>query len=298
MGWETSFKRHLREDAAVLRVAAAACLCVLVAAGCGGSSAAGGVPVANRFDAPAAYSWVKRQLAYGPRPAGSPQLRKLAAVLKDALPGGRYETVPPGLRNVVGTVPGRDPRSYVVVGAHYDTKDVPGFVGANDGAAPTAVVVQLARTLKPRTFGPTVRFILFDGEESPGNTPDSRFLQKGLRGSKVAARAYGGADAMVLLDFVGQRNLTLPREGFSDSGLWRKLRAAAHSVGYGSVFPGTAGESIYDDHYPFLQRGVPSIDLIDWPYACYHVTCDDLSQISQRSLDATGESVLQLLRTL
>ena len=64
------------------------------------------------------------------------------------------------------------------------------------------------------------------------------------------------------------------------------------------MFPGTAGESIYDDHYPFLQRGVPSIDLIDWPYSCYHLTCDDLSQISLRSLDATGESVLQLLRTL
>src|SRR4051812_10675456 len=81
-----------------------------------------GAPVANRFDTPAAYSWVKRQLAYGPRPAGSRQLRKLAATLRKALPNGRYETVSPGLRNVVGTVPGRDPSSYVVLGAHYDTK--------------------------------------------------------------------------------------------------------------------------------------------------------------------------------
>jgi Zn-dependent M28 family amino/carboxypeptidase len=160
------------------------------------------------------------------------------------------------------------------------------------------VAVQLARTLKPRTIRPTVHFILFDGEESPGNTPDSQFLQKGLRGSKVAARAYSQAEAMILLDFVGQRNLRLPREGFSDPDVWRKLRGAAQSVGYGSVFPNTAGESIYDDHYPFLQRGVPSIDLIDWPYACYHVACDDLSQISQRSLDATGETVLQLLHRL
>jgi glutaminyl-peptide cyclotransferase len=298
MDRETSLKAHLREDAAVLRVVAAACLCAIALASCGGSSAAGGVPVANHFDARAAYSWVKRQLAYGPRPAGSPQLRKLAAQLRDAMPDGRYEAVPHGLRNVVGTVPGRDPSAYVVVGAHYDTKDIAGFVGANDGAAPTAVAVQLARTLKPRTVRPTVVFVLFDGEESPGNTPDSQFLQKGLRGSKVAARAFSRAEAMVLLDFVGQRSLRLPREGFSDPGLWRKLRGAAHAVGYGSVFPGTAGASIYDDHHPFLQRGVPSIDLIDWPYSCYHVTCDDLSRISQRSLDATGESVLQLLRTL
>jgi Peptidase family M28 len=281
---------------AVGRVAAGI-LCAALIAGCGGSSAAG-ARVTNRFDEGAAYRWVERQLSYGPRPAGSPQLYRLAARLKDAIPNGRYETVPHGLKNVIGTVPGRDPRRYVVVGAHYDTKDVPGFLGANDGAAPTAVAVQLARTLKPRTAGPTVVFALFDGEESPDDTPDSQFLEKGLRGSKVAAKAYRGAEAMILLDFVGQHNLRLPREAFSDQRLWRRLRAAAQRVGYGSVFPDAAGDGIYDDHYPFQRLGVPSIDLIDWPYACYHVACDNLSQISRRSLDATGESVLELLRTL
>ena len=47
--------------------------------------------------------------------------------------------MPDGLRNVIGTVRGREP-GYIVVGAHYDTKDIPGFVGANDGASGTAVV--------------------------------------------------------------------------------------------------------------------------------------------------------------
>ncbi|MFL5884360.1 MAG: M28 family metallopeptidase [Thermoleophilaceae bacterium] len=278
----------------------AAVLCAAVLSACGGASSSGDAkprPV-DHFDAGAAYTWVKRQLAYGPRPAGSPQLYRLAAKLKAALPHGRYEAVPRGLRNVVGTVPGRDPSRYVVVGAHYDTKDAPGFVGANDAAAPTAVALELARTLKPRQARPTVVFVLFDGEESPGDTPDSQFLQKGLRGSKVAARAYSKAEAMILLDFVGQHGLQLPREGFSDPTLWAKLRTAAQDVGQGSFFPSSTEDSIYDDHYPFLKRGVPAIDLIDWPYRCYHVTCDDLSQISSRSLDATGESVLELLRTL
>src|SRR4051812_24495194 len=231
-------------------------LCVL-AAGCGGSSSAGSTKtarVADRFDSAAAYRWVKRQVAGGPRPAGSPQLHRLAAKLRDALPRGRYEAVPGGLRNVVGTVPGRDPSAgYVVVGAHYETKDVPGFVGANDAASGTAVALQLARTLRPRAIGPTVVFILFDGEESPPGTPDSQFLEKGLRGSKVAARKYRDAKAMILLDYVGNRGLRLPREGFSNEALWSKLRAAAQRLGKSRFFPNGTETSIYDDHYPFLR---------------------------------------------
>jgi hypothetical protein len=49
---------------------------------------------------------------------------------------------------------------------------------------------------------------------------------------------------------------------------------------------------------PFLNRGVPAIDLIQWPYACWHEPCDDLGAVSQRSLDQTGETVLVLVRTL
>ena len=115
----------------------------------------------------------------------------------------------------------------MVLGAHYDTKDLPGFVGANDGASGTAVVVQLARTIKPRTLRRTIVFALFDGEESPRGTPDSQFERAGLRGSRVAARHLRDARAMVLLDFVGNRRLSIPREGFSDPRLWRLLRHAA-----------------------------------------------------------------------
>jgi glutaminyl-peptide cyclotransferase len=55
---------------------------------------------------------------------------------------------------------------------------------------------------------------------------------------------------------------------------------------------------IQDDHTPFLQRGVPSIDLIDWDFPCYHKTCDNLSAVSERSLDVSGEAVAALLATL
>jgi Zn-dependent M28 family amino/carboxypeptidase len=239
------------------------------------------------------------QVRLGPRPAGSAASRKLADELEAALPRGSFQPVPGGLRNVVGFVRGRDPSRFVVVAAHYDTKEIPGFVGANDGASGTAVLVQLARTIKPRTIGPSVLFLALDGEEVPAGIPDSKFLTYGIRGAKVAAPLYRKAKAMILLDFVGNKNLVLPREANSSRTLWERLRRAAGRVGVGAVFPDetqTVGP-VLDDHYPFLKQGVPSIDLIDFDFPCWHMRCDDLAAVSPQSLDIVGETMIELLRS-
>ena len=256
-------------------------------------------PTVDRFDARAAWAFLVHQVELGPRPAGSATSRKLAAELKAVLPRGSYQPVPGGLRNVVGFVRGRDPSRYVVVAAHYDTKDIPGFVGANDGAGGTAVLVQLARTIKPRTIGPSVLFLALDGEEVPAGVPDSKFLTYGIRGARVAAPVYRKAKAMILLDFVGNKNLLLPREANSNRALWDRLRRAAARVGVGAVFPDethTTGP-VLDDHYPFMKEGVPSVDLIDFDFPCWHRLCDNLSAVSMRSLDAVGETMVELLRS-
>ncbi len=252
----------------------------------------------DRFDSAAAFSLLREQVDLGPRPAGSRASRVLAERLRRLLPEGRFEAVPGGLRNVVGEVPGREPSRRVVVGAHYDTKDIPGFVGANDGASGVAVTVRLARTLKPRQADPTVVFVLFDGEESPRETPESEFEQRGLRGSKAIAPRLRDAEAMVLLDFVGDRDLSMPREANSDETLWSRLRVAARRVGAAEAFPAAVSGPVFDDHLPFIEQGVPSIDLIDFDFPCFHRRCDDLSAVSERSLDQTGETVLELLTTL
>jgi Zn-dependent M28 family amino/carboxypeptidase len=251
--------------------------------------------VVDRFDAQAAWRLLKAQVELGPRPAGSAASRQLAEKLRDLLPDGRFQAVPGGLRNVIGTVRGREP-GYIVVGAHYDTKDIDGFVGANDGASGTAVVTELARTVKhPRH---TIYFVLFDGEESPRGTDDAEFAEQGLRGSKVAARSFRRARAMVLLDFVGDRRLRVPREDLSNLRLWTRLRRAARRVGAGRTFPDESRGAVQDDHLPFLRVGVPAIDLIDFNFACWHRTCDDMSAVSKRSLDASGETVRELIRGL
>src|SRR5688572_17325971 len=209
---------------------------------------------ADRFDSARAWKHLSYQVALGPRPAGSPQLAKLAEYLRARLPRGHYEPVPghPGLRNVVGRIPGKKPA--VVLAAHYDTKDLPGFVGANDGAGGSAAVLEISRALRklkrPRG-APEIRFVFFDGEEA---TDDDRpFEATGLRGSKAYAARHGDdIRALVLLDFIAEKGaMRIPREAGSDARMWARLRTAAKRVGSAAAFPpGVAGE-VTDDHTPF-----------------------------------------------
>ena len=161
-------------------------------------------------------------------------------------------------------------------------------------------MLELARALgqADRPAGaPALRFILFDGEEA---TDDSRaFERTGIRGSKAYARAHADElRALILLDFVAATDMRMVRESSSDPRLWRKLRSAATTAGVERFFPPGTGAAITDDHTPFLMRGVPSIDLIAWPYDCWHEPCDDMSAVSEQSLDASGEAVLGLVRRL
>ena len=282
----------------------AAGLCALAVAACGGggSEAAPPAPTAaaalkvDRFDEDRAWRMLEYQVNLGPRPAGSPASRRLAAYIKARLPRGRYERVPGGLRNVVGEIPGRG--KPIVLAAHYDTKDIEGFVGANDGAGGTAALLEIARVLRKtkRPAGaPPIRFVAFDGEEA---TDDSDFYGTGLRGSKAYARKHAKKiRELVLMDFIADKDLLIPREASSDERMWADLRRAARRVGAASAFPDETQGTVLDDHTPFVRAGVPAIDLIDFEFDCWHETCDDLSAVSKASLDKSGETVLEFLRT-
>ena len=259
-------------------------------------STASGTAPRDRFDEDRAFRLLREQVVrYGPRPAGSRSLRRLARRLKRLLPNGRFERVPghPRLRNVVGHLPGRKPA--ILIAAHYDTKDEPkGFVGANDGAGGTAAVVELARALRGASVDQELRFVLFDGEESPRGCDD--FLRCGVRGSRAYAKRHADElQALILLDFVAEKDLRIPREGTSDIELWGHLRAAARRVGHADVFPDEVGAEIQDDHTPFLEAGVRSINLIDFDFPQWHTRDDDMDVVSAQSLDAAGETVAQLL---
>jgi Zn-dependent M28 family amino/carboxypeptidase len=205
---------------------------------------------------------------------------------------------------VVGAIPGEAPGT-VVVGAHHDTKEIPGFVGANDGASGVAVLLELARALPQHPHGPSIELVFFDAEEARGDTP---FALDGARGSsqfvRYARRGLRGAAlaeirAMVLFDLVGDCELEIPREENSDAGLYRLFSDAALKLGGdASPFVGTT-DGIVDDHIPFVEAGIPSVGLIDFqfgpgpaPGAFWHTLEDDLDRVCARSLDAVGEAAL------
>jgi glutaminyl-peptide cyclotransferase len=246
----------------------------------------------------------------GPRTAGSAgsrrEVRLIARRLREA--GVPQVRVQDPHRNVVGHIPGEAPGT-VVVGAHHDTKDIPGFVGANDGASGVAVLLELARGLPERLHGPSIELVFFDAEEARGDRP---FELDGMRGSSqfVGYARHGGAQgsppleeirAMVLFDLVGDCDLEIPHEANSDPGLYRLFSDAAQELASPSPFVGTAAP-IQDDHLPFEQAGVPVVGLVDLEYgpgptpgAFWHTRRDNLSHVCAPSLDAVGEPALAVL---
>jgi Zn-dependent M28 family amino/carboxypeptidase len=258
-------------------------------------------------------SLVRAQVAVGQRPAGSEQLRNLAVTLRDTLaaePGTpledvHLEPVPSsgpqrGLRNIVGVLPGRAPA--ILIGAHYDSEWHPqGFVGANDSAAGTAAVMELARSLPDELpeGHREIRFVLFDGEEDPPGCSDRDFQFCALRGSRAYAAAHPNEIGdMILLDYIANRDARIRREANSNQALWGQLRQAASEAGASGIFPAGVQGGVIDDHIPFLEQGVPSIDLIDFNYPYADTVEDTVDKLDPEVLDEVGETVAQLVVNL
>jgi len=284
-----------------------------VLAGCGdGPSSGPGPPAAGRFDAQRAFHDLRAQVRIGPRSAGSAgsrqEVRLIVRRLREAgVPKVRVQSPH---RNVVGRIPGEVPGT-VVVGAHHDTKDdIPGFVGANDGASGVAVLLELARALPQRLRGPSIELTFFDAEEARGDRPfdldgargSSQFVRYARRGGLQGSPALDEIRAMVLFDLVGDCNLEIPREENSDPGLYRLFSDAAQEAPAGpSPFVGRAAP-VLDDHNPFEHAGIPAVDLIDFEYgpgptpgAFWHTRRDNLGHVCAPSLDAVGEPALAAL---
>lgn len=273
---------------------------------------------AARFNGFLALEEVRRFLAVGDRVAGTPGaqhaadyiVQRLAGlgiaaeqqVFRDAVPGGSNTFV-----NVMATLPGTRP-GWVILAAHYDTKSgIERFEGANDSGSGVGVLLALAPILKEAPADrPGVRLAFLDGEECRVNYgPDD-----GLHGSRhLAARlAESGQSrevrAFILLDMVGDRDLTvtIPRNGTPD--LMARVFSAAEECGLRTKFELFRG-AILDDHQPFLDHGIPAVDLIDFEYGSapglndyWHTPADALDKLSADSLETIGRVVLQVLRGL
>ncbi|MBY9008922.1 MAG: M28 family peptidase [Candidatus Lokiarchaeota archaeon] len=207
----------------------------------------------------------------------------------------------------------------VILGAHYDTrakatKDNPNLPvpGANDGASGCAVLIELAEALYSRINNLTVQiwFLFFDAEDQGfdlgAGIPGWDWIEGSEQFILEIDSFYNSSeenfDAMILLDMVGGENLTFINEQHSTSSLMSELFETGRQLGFTSAFPiNPIVEQIADDHLPFLNYGIPSADLIikfwnqpsEWPY--HHTTEDDITHISNTSLEITGKTVEQFV---
>ena len=292
----------------------------LCAGGCGEKPAAVGPEPAAPAAAPAAerapaqvsgesaLEEVRKFVELGPKEPGTPGAEQAAAYLlarlkelgveaeiqefTDATPVGELT-----FRNVLGRIPGTGGR-ILLLGSHYDTKvGIEGFVGANDSGSSTGLLLELARVLQAGApHAMEIRFAFFDGEESRQRYgPNDGFHgSRHLAETMEADGSLANVAAMILLDMVGDRDLTItiPRNGTP----WLAALAfdAARAEGAREKFqlyPYTVG----DDHEEFFARGVPAIDLIDFQFGSapgkndyWHTAEDTLDKLSAESLGIVG----------
>jgi glutaminyl-peptide cyclotransferase len=265
-------------------------------------------PEPSKFDSSRAWEHLRRQVAIGPRPAGSAALaecrRYIIAELKAAGIEAReqaFDAQTPlgrvGMVNVIATIPGAR-RDRIVLASHYDTKLFKQFrfVGASDGASSTAALLELGRTLQGRKNEFTIELLFLDGEEAvlewrePDHTYGSRYYVEAAK----KAGTLAGIKALILLDMIGDRNLTVRRDTNSTPWLNDIVWASAARLGHRTAFLNDV-TTVEDDHVPFLRAGVPSVDIIDLDYAPWHTAQDDLDHVSARSLQVVGDVVLDAL---
>ena len=273
------------------------------------ASAQGAAPALLTFDSSLAYEHLRRQVGFGPRPAGSAALARcreyilteLAAVGVEAREDAFEATTPLGavqMVNVIATIPGRRTER-IALATHYDTKLFREFrfVGASDAASSTAAVLELARVLASRQNDFTIELLFFDGEEAVVDWFRNNDNTYGSRRYVQAAQETGSLDglkALVLLDMVGDRDLTIRRDSNSTPWLTDIVWASAAALGHQAQFLDER-VNIEDDHVPFLRAGIPSVDIIDLAYPAWHTAQDDLAHVSARSLQVVGDVVLDAL---
>jgi glutaminyl-peptide cyclotransferase len=186
---------------------------------------------------------------------------------------------------------------WTVLGAHYDSRlwanqdpdparqqqPVP---GANDGASGVAVLTELGRTL-PSNLPGQIWLVFFDVEDN-GEIPGWDWL---LGSEAFVDSLKAKPDAAIVLDMIGDANLDIYQERNSNTQITAQVWDTAARLGYAQQFIPSTKFSMLDDHTPFLNAGIPAIDIIDFDYPFWHTTQDTIDKISANSLKAVGDTL-------
>jgi len=262
------------------------------------------------FNSSRALENVAFQVALGPRIPGSEAHDKLVDWIQSELSQAGWDSemqatsmMNQPIRNIIGRW-GKG-RPWIILGAHYDSRIVADrdpnpenqlkpVLGANDGASGVAVLLELARILpdyaKELRAG-QIWLVFFDAEDN-GNIPGYDWIL-GSRAFVDSLTDY--PDSVVIVDMVGDINQEIYQEANSDPKLTSEIWAKAAELGYSDRFIVQPGNSIIDDHLPFIQLGIPAVDIIDINYPHWHTADDTLDKISALSLKVVGDTLLTWL---
>ena len=260
------------------------------------------------FNGENAYLYCRDICAMGPRLSGSPAYAAQLDYLEKHLCAAGWQVQRDtfsargvGMTNLRATKGGANDVRPLLLSCHIDTKIniAPNFESADDGASGAAVLLELARTL-PDALAQQVELIFLDGEESfaPRMTDED-----GLYGSKfdVARRGNSLPLYQINLDMVGGRNKIIAPPSLETSDfMYAHYTAAIRELNFSeekwTIWPG----SYMDDHQPYLEAGVDSLNLIavflgsDW----WHTPRDNMSRICPKSLKESGQITQSLIRRL
>jgi len=270
---------------------------------------------AQSFNAARALQYTREVVAFGPRPIGSANHRKLENYILNHLKGDSVEddaftadTIEGKLpvRNLIAKFPGtRD--GIIVIAGHYDTNyplRSTGYVGANDGGSSTAILLELANQLRvKKREGHSVWLLWTDGEEAvkEWTATDSLYGVRHLADKWQQNGTLKNIKAFLLADMIGDADLNVDRDANSTPWLEELVYRAASKLGYQSHFFGRT-ITVEDDHLPFVQRGVPCADLIDLDYGYgnvfHHTPQDTLDKLSPKSMEIVGAVILETVQLL
>ena len=261
---------------------------------------------------------VRAQVAFGPRPPGSPALQRCREYIAAQMKSFGFEIEedtftadtpygPIEMTNLIARKSNaKEGKGVIALATHYDTKLMEGknFVGANDAGSSTGLLIELGRVLAGDTDGKYDYWFLFlDGEEAfvEWSAFDSTYGSRHLARKWKEDGTVPKIRALILLDMIGDKDLDIIYDTNSTKALMDLVWETAKSEGLESILSQYRG-AIEDDHLPFLGVGIPSVDIIDLNYgpgnSWHHTTEDTLDKISAESLEKTGRLVLALLSRL
>ena len=253
------------------------------------------------FQGTKAFEFVQDQMRFGARPTGSIENRATGDYIIQRLreygwdvTEQEFEYRDTPVRNIIGA---RGEGPTILLGAHYDTRKradrdpvdptqpVP---GANDGASGVAVLLELARVLNVEATGHHIQLAFFDAEDN-GELDGWEWIV----GSRyMASQLTENLKMMILVDMVGDADQQIGWETHSDPNLRDRIWKVAVELGYEAYINLETNYPLSsDDHFPFLERGIPAIDIIDFSYPYWHTTQDTIDKVSAESLERVGRTL-------